>query len=42
MTKNSIWFLSGYGIAHILMLYFGLNALVVSLMGDSFSNVVYK
>lgn len=41
MTINSIWFLSGYGIALILMLYFGLNALVVSLMGNPFPNVQF-
>jgi len=30
MTKNSTWYLSGYGIALILLLYFGLNGLIVN------------
>ncbi|WP_144555886.1 hypothetical protein [Bacillus sp. X1(2014)] len=36
--KNGIWFLSGYGIALILLLYFGLNGLAVTTLGDTFPN----
>ncbi|MEH7304132.1 hypothetical protein [Neobacillus drentensis] len=36
--KNSIWFLSGYGIALIFLLYFGLNGLAVTTLGDTFPN----
>lgn len=41
MTKNSIWFLSGYGIALILLLYFGLNALIVNVLSDTFPNAKF-
>ena len=36
--KNSIWFLSSYGIALILLLYFGLNGLIVNAISDIFPN----
>lgn len=38
-NKNSIWFLIGYGAALVLLLYFGLNALSASAMGNAFPNV---
>ena len=40
-AKNSIWFLSGYGIALILFLYFGLNGLINSLMANTFPNIKF-
>ena len=40
-NKNSIWFLSGYGIALILFLYFGLNGLINSLMANTFPNIKF-
>lgn len=41
MTKNSIWFLSGYGIALILLLYFGLNGLISSVLSGTFPNAKF-
>ncbi|MCM3386934.1 hypothetical protein M3649_02170 [Ureibacillus chungkukjangi] len=39
MAKKRILFLSGYGIALILLLYFGLNSLFVSILSETFPNV---
>ncbi|PYF06106.1 hypothetical protein [Ureibacillus chungkukjangi] len=39
MAKNRILFLSCYGIALILLLYFGLNSLFVSILNETFPNV---
>lgn len=43
MTKsnNSIWYLSGYGITLILLLYFGLNGLIASALSDRFPNAKF-
>lgn len=41
MTKHSIGLLSGYGIVLILLLYFGLNTLIVSAVGDTFPNAKF-
>lgn len=41
MNKNSIWFLSGYGIALILFLYYGLNGLIVNTTGNTFPNAKF-
>ena len=43
MTKinNRILYLSGYGIALILFLYFALNGLIASVLSDSFPNVKF-
>ncbi|KAB2328734.1 hypothetical protein F7731_24200 [Cytobacillus depressus] len=38
-NKNSLWFLSGYGIALILLLYFGLNDLIITAFSDTIPNV---
>ena len=38
-NKNSIWFLIGYGGALVLLLYFGLNSLSASAIGNAFPNV---
>lgn len=40
-NKNSTLFLSGYGIALILLLYFGLNGLIVSVLRDKFPNAQF-
>ena len=37
-NKNSVWILSGYGIALVLFLYFGLNGLIGSTIGNTFPN----
>ena len=36
--KKSVWILSGYGIALVLFLYFGLNDLIGSIIGNTFPN----
>lgn len=41
MTKKSLWFLSGYGIALILLLYFGLNGLIVNVLSDTFPSAKF-
>lgn len=41
MTKNSICFLSGYGIALIILLYFGLNSLIVNVLSGTFPNAKF-
>ena len=38
-NENSIWFLIGYGAALALLLYFGLNGLIASAMGNVFPNM---
>lgn len=40
-NKNNIWFLSAYGITLILLLYFGLNSLIINAMGDTFPNAKF-
>lgn len=37
--KNSVWILSGYGMTLVLFLYFGLNGLIDSIIGNTFPNV---
>lgn len=43
MTTNkiNIWFLSAYILGLILLLYFGLNSLVIHAMGDTFPNIKF-
>lgn len=43
MTKNkiNILFLSAYTLALTLLLYFGLNSLVINAIGDTFPNVKF-
>lgn len=41
MNKNSTWFLCGYGLALTLLLYFGLNGLVVAVLNDTFPNAKF-
>lgn len=40
-TEKSIWFLGGYSIALISLLYFGLNSLIGSVLIDTFPNVKF-
>lgn len=40
-NKKNILFLSGYGIALILFLFFGLNGLINSLMANTFPNIKF-
>lgn len=43
MTKNkiNIWFLSAYALTLIILLYFGLNSLVISAIGNTFPNAKF-
>ena len=37
-NKNRIWILSCYGITLIILLYFGLNGLIMTAISDTFPN----
>lgn len=43
MTKSkiNIWFVSAYALTLVLLLYVGLNSLVINAMGDTFPNVKF-
>ena len=37
-NKNRLWILGGYGITLIILLYFGLNGLILTAISDTFPN----